>query len=188
MSSRIPELERAELNEAQARIYDAVLASRGNVWGPFRIWLHSPELADRAQKLGEFLRFQTSLHPRLSELAILVTARFWDCQLEWSLHEPPARDADLSSAVVEAIRLGQYPEFERGDEQLVYDFASELLYNRFVQDRTFLGIADELGDGGAAELAALIGYYSMVAMTLNAFQVPLPAEVPPTLVDCPTFR
>lgn len=188
MSNRIPELERSDLNEEQASIYDAVLASRGNVWGPFRTWLHSPQLADRAQKLGEFLRFQTSLHPRLSELAILVTARFWDCQLEWSIHEPLARETDLGPAIIEAIRLGQYPEFERTDEQLVYDFVSELLYNRFVQDRTFLGAADELGDSGTVELTSLVGYYGMVAMTLNAFQVPLPEDVQPTLVDCPTFR
>ena len=188
MSSRIPELDPADLNDEQTAIYEAVLASRGNVWGPFRTWLHSPELADRAQKLGEFLRFQTSLHPRLSELAILVTARFWDCQLEWSLHEPLAREAELSPNVIDAIRLGQYPEFERPDEQQIYDFASELLYNRFVQDRTFVGVADELGDGGAVELASIIGYYGMVAMALNAFQVPLPAEVQAALVDCPTFR
>ncbi|MFH1568427.1 MAG: carboxymuconolactone decarboxylase family protein [Gemmatimonadota bacterium] len=188
MGSRLPELERSDLNDEQARVYDAIVASRGRIWGPFRTWLYSPELAERAQKLGEHLRFHTTMHPRLSELAILVTARFWDCQLEWSLHEPIARDTDLSAEVIEAVRLGQYPEFEREDEQLVYDFATELLYNRFVQDRTMSGVLDVLGDVGAVELPALVGYYSMVAMTLNAFQVPLPKEVQPTLVDCPTFR
>jgi 4-carboxymuconolactone decarboxylase len=188
MSSRLPELERPDLTEEQARIYDAIVASRGDIAGPFLTWLHSPEFADRAQRLGEYLRFQTTLHPRLSELAILVTARFWDCQLEWTLHESIARETELSPLVIDAVRLSQYPEFGRADEQLVYDFTSELLYNRFVQDRTYQGVLDELGEAGAVELAGLVGYYSMVAMSLNAFQVPVPAGVQPLLVDCPTFR
>jgi len=188
VSSRIQQLERADLNDEQAEIHDEILSSRGSLAGPFSSWLHSPHFADRAQKLGQYVRYQTSIHPRLSELAILVTARFWDCQLEWSLHEGIAREAELSPATIDAVRTTQYPEFERPDEQIVYDFTSELLYNRFVQDRTYGGAVDELGEIGVVELIGLIGYYGMVAMTLNAFHVPMPKDVSPGLRDCPIFH
>ena len=188
MSSRIHQLEPDDLNEEQAAVCEEILSSRGKLAGPFSSWLHSPQFADLAQKLGQLLRFQTSIHPRLSELAILVTARFWDCQLEWSLHEGIARDAELNPAVIDAVRMTQYPEFERADEQTVYDFTSEMLYNHFVQDRTYGAAVDEIGEVGVVELVGLIGYYCMVAMTLNAFHVPMPKDVQPGLLDCPIFR
>lgn len=187
-TSRLRQLERDDLKDEDKPVFDAIAKSRGSVNGPFRIWLHSPEFADRAQKLGALVRYDTRLESRLSELAILVTARAWDCQLEWTLHEPFATEAGLAPELLEAIRLGQYPEFDRDDEQTIYDFAAELVYNRFVQERTFATALELLGDGGIVELTGLIGYYSMTAMTLNAFQVPLPKGTMPTLVDCPTFR
>ena len=90
MPTRIRQLEREDLDEQQTRIHDAILESRGDINGPFRVWLNSPEFADRAQQLGELLRYHTKLDKRLTELAILITARSWDCQLEWTLHEPLA--------------------------------------------------------------------------------------------------
>ena len=188
MPTRIRQLERADLDEQQTRIHEAILKSRGDINGPFRVWLNSPEFADRAQQLGELLRYHTKLDRRLTELAILITARSWDCQLEWTLHEPLALEAGVDTAVVDIIRLGQLPEFEKQDERIVYDFASELLYNRFVQDRTFSAAREELGEAGVVDLIGLIGYYGLVAMTLNACQVPLPKGMGPGLVDCPTFR
>ena len=188
MPTRIRQLEREDLDEQQTRIHDAILESRGDINGPFRVWLNSPEFADRAQKLGELLRYHTKLERRLTELAILITASSWDCQLEWTLHAPLALEAGVDLAVVEIIRLGQLPEFERQDERIVYDFASELLYNRFVQDRTFVAAREELGESGVVDLIGVIGYYGLVAMTLNACQVPLPKGMAPTLVDCPTFK
>ena len=188
MPMRIEQLERSALDENQTRVYDAILKSRGDISGPFRVWLHTPEFADRAQHLGEFVRFNTRLDRRLSELAILVTARSWDCQLEWTLHEPIALDAGIDASVVETIRMGQFPELEKRDERAVYDFTSELLYNRFVQDRTFNAAREELTEAGVVELIGLIGYYGLVALTLTACQLPLPKGVAPGLVDCPTFK
>lgn len=188
MPTRIRQLERADLDERQTRIHDAIVETRGDINGPFRVWLNSPEFADRVQQLGDLVRNHTKLDRRLTELVILVTARSWDCQLEWTLHEPLALEAGVDTAVVEIIRLGQLPEFEMQDERIVYDFASELLYNRFVQDRTFVAAREELGEAGVIDLIGLIGYYGLVAMTLNACQVPLPKGVKPALVDCPTFR
>ena len=185
--SRPSQLDRAELNEEQARIYDAILESRGSIAGPFGIWLRSPDLADRAQSLGEFVRYRTSLAPRLSELAILVTARFWDCQVEWSLHEPFAVASGLSEDIIDAVRHGRDPDFGRGDERAVYDYVSELLNNRFVPDGVFNAAQEALGKTGVVELTGIAGYYSMVAMTLNAFQVPVPEDHTPTLVNCSNF-
>ena len=188
MGKRLRQLDKSGLDDEQTAIYDAIVTSRGNADGPFRIWLHSPTLADRAQSLGELLRFNSSLDARLSELAILVTARFWDCQVEWSLHEPHALKAGVNAAIIESIRTNQFPQFSKDDEQTVYEFATELLCNRFVQDRTYADAVEDLGETRTVELTALVGYYGLVAMTLNAFQVPLPDGVVPSLVDCPIFR
>jgi 4-carboxymuconolactone decarboxylase len=183
--SRIPELKREELSKEQLRIYDAIVSSRGSIAGPFRVWLHSPELADRAQRVGEFVRYQTALPPRLSELAILVGARFWDCQVEWSIHETFALKGGLSQSVIDAVRARQTPDFQNADEKAVYEFANEVLKNHFVQDSTFDAALHHLGKQGIVELTALIGYYALVAMTLNIFQVELPEGIQPTLTDCP---
>ena len=186
--TRPGQLERAELNEEQARIYDAILGTRGSIAGPFGIWLHSPELADRAQSLGEFVRYRTSLEPRLSELAILVTARFWDCQVEWSLHEPFAVESGLGEGVIDAVRHGRDPRFGRDDERAVFDYVSELLRKHVVPEGAFNAARETLGKTGVVELTGIVGYYSLVAQTLNAFQVPVPKGCAPTLVDCPTFN
>lgn len=177
--SRIPELERYELSPEQTKVYDAILASRGSLHGPFRVWLHSPELAQRAQQLGEHARFRTTLAPRLRELAILVTARFWDAQIEWSVHEPAGREAGMKRAVIEDIKRGRTPEFEHPDEESVYNYTFELLRDHFVEDDVFSAVAEHLGPRGVTELTILIGYYSLVALSLNAFQIPVPPEAPP---------
>ena len=188
MGKRIQQLEKSQLNDEQSAIYDDVVSSRGSIHGPFGIWLHSPELADRAQKLGAFLRYDSSLDSRLTELAVLVTARAWDCQVEWSLHETLALKAGLDPKVIESVRTNQLPQFGKDEEQVVYEFVTELIYNRFVQDSTYAAAVEDLGAAGAVELTALIGYYGLVAMTLNTFQVPIPKEIKPRLVDCPLFR
>ncbi len=185
--TRPGQLERAELNEEQARIYDAILESRGSISGPFGVWLHSPELADRAQRLGEFVRYRTILAPRLSELAILVTARFWDCQVEWSLHEPFAVESGLGDDIIDAIRHGRAPDFGREDERVVFDYVSELIGKHVVPDGVFNAAMEAFGKTGVVELTGIVGYYSLVAQTLNAFQVPVPEGCAPTLVECPTF-
>ena len=181
--SRIPELERYQLSPEQTKVYDAILASRGSLQGPFRVWLHSPELAQHAQQLGEHARFGTTLAPRLSELAILVTARFWDAQLEWSIHEPAGRKAGIPRAVVEDIKRRRTPEFEQRDEESVYNYTFELLRDHFVEDDVFSAAAKHLGPRGITELTVIIGYYSLVALSLNAFRIPVPPDVRPLLND-----
>ncbi len=171
-----------DMNAEQRRVYDAVVKGpRGVVRGPLRAALHSPELADKWQQLGELLRYRTSLSPRLSELAILVTARHWDSQFEWHAHEPPARDAGVSDAVIESIRQGNRPTFATTDEPIIYEYIRTLLERHVVDEATYQRTLALVGTVGIVELTALIGYYSMVAMTLNAHEIPLPDETPAPL-------
>ena len=179
---RIPLPAVEELTPEQRRVYDAVVAGpRGRVQGPLRAAIHNPELADRWQSLGELLRYRTSLPPRLSELAILVTARHWDCQFEWYAHEPHALKGGLAPAVIEGIRHCRRPKFDQPDEEGVHDYAAELLERRVVGETTYQRALDLLGVVGLVELTALLGYYSMVAMTLNAHELLPPPEVPAPL-------
>ena len=179
---RIPLFPIDDMTPEQKRVYDGVVAGpRKMVVGPLRAALHRPELAERWSALGEILRYKTSLPPRLSELAIIVTARHWRAQLEWQQHAPAALKGGLDPAVVEAIRLGKTPRGMKPDEQAVYDYARELHESKNVQDATHAKATAVLGVTGVVELTALIGYYTMVAMTLNAHDIPLPEGEEPQL-------
>lgn len=174
---RIPLFPIDDMSEAQRRVYDAVVSGpRGVVVGPLRAALHQPELADKWQQLGEFLRYRTSLPPRLSELAILVTARFWDAQLEWHAHAPAALKGGLDPVVIEAIRRAQEPAFTKQDEAAVYRYVKELHVTHAVSDDAHARALALLGTVALVELTALVGYYTMVAMTLNAHRIPLPGD------------
>jgi 4-carboxymuconolactone decarboxylase len=166
----------------QRRVYDAVVSGpRGVVVGPLRAALHRPELADKWQQFGEILRYRTSLPPRLSELAILVTARHWTSQLEWQQHAPAALKGGLSAAVIDAIRNGLRPAFTAEDEQAIYDFCREMHENKAISDKSYRRAHDLIGTLGVVELTALMGYYTMVAMTLIAHDIPLPEGATPAL-------
>ena len=184
---RLPEFDEARFDARQQTIYDEILASRGHLGGPFKIWLYSPELADRTQRLGEFLRYHTSLEPRLSELAILVVGRHYNCQVEWTLHERFAREAGLAPPIIDALRQREVPTDLQADEAAVYTYASEILVAAVVSDETFATAQAALGDKALIELTSIVGHYVHVSMTLNAFQVPLPADIVPTLPDAPVF-
>jgi 4-carboxymuconolactone decarboxylase len=143
--------------------------------------LHSPELASRWNKIGEFVRYKTSLPPRLSEIAILVTARAWSAQLEFYLHAPIARNAGVPDDVIEAIRLGRQPDIADPEMQEVYEYARQLQADKTVSDAAHAVIVARWGVVGVVELTAIIGYYSMVAMMLNANEFPLPDGAAPPL-------
>ena len=135
--------------------------------------MHNAELADRVQALGALLRYETSLEPRLSELAILAVARHWSCQYEWHWHAAEAARAGLPNAVIEAIKHRRPPPLSAEDEVTVYDFTCELQINRAVSDETYDKALALFGPAGVVELTALNGYYAMIAMTLNEHRVPL---------------
>ena len=180
--SRIPLFPIDNMSADQKRVYDSVVSGpRKMVVGPLRAALHRPELAERWSALGEILRFRTSLPPRLSELAILVTARYWTSQLAWQQHAPAALKGGLAQAIVDAIREGNRPVFAKDDEEAVFEFAFELHSNRTVKETTYQRTLALVGVQGVVELTALIGYYTMVAMTLIAHEVPLPEGAEPAL-------
>jgi len=173
---RIPDLVLDALSPEQRRVHDAIVSGpRGRVVGPLRVWLESPQLADHAQALGAFCRFGTSLPRRLSELAIITTGAFWRASFEWHAHAPMAIEAGIDAAAVEAIRTGKTPHFSRADEAAVHGFARELIETRRVSEATFRRAVEELGLKAVVELVGILGYYSLVSLTLNAFEVPVPA-------------
>ena len=163
------------MTPGQRVVYEKVVSGpREALVGPLRAALHCPELADRWQSLGVLLRFQTSIPPRLSELVILVTARRWNSQIEWYIHAEAARKASLPEPIIEAIRQGRSPEFEGADEAAVYEYARELQGSGQVSEAVYGKVLGRLGVVGVVELTAIIGYYTMVSMTLNTFEFELP--------------
>jgi 4-carboxymuconolactone decarboxylase len=171
---RLLELTPEEMSVDQRRVADAICGGpRGSLDGPFMAWLQSPQMADRAQWLGEFLRFGTALPARLSELAILLVARHWTSQFEWRAHAQMALNAGVPPDVIEAIREQRLPAL-RADETTVVDFVSQLLVHHHVSDEVFAQAVALFERRGVVELVGIAGYYTLVAMTLNAFEVPIP--------------
>ena len=184
MTARLALPKVDELSDAQRRVHDAIEnGPRGTVPALFMALIHNAELADRIQKLGTLLRYETSLDPILSELAILAIARHWSCQYEWHWHAVEAARAGLPDTVIEAIRHRRPPPLARAVETAVYDFTSELQANRAVSDETYDAVLALLGPAGVVELTALNGYYAMIAMTLNEHRVPLPDGAAPQLPE-----
>lgn len=170
------------MNADQRAVYDDIIKGpRARLVGPLRAALHNPNLADRWQKMGALLRFGTSISPRHSELAILVTARRWNSQLEWYIHADAAQKAGLPQAVVDALLVAAPPAFDDAADAAVYEYTRQLLQQGVVGEGAYQSVLGIFGEAGTVELTAIVGYYSMVAMTLNAHHIPLPDEgaVPP---------
>lgn len=165
------------MNAEQRAVYDDIVTGpRARLVGPLRAALHNPALADRWQKMGALLRFGTSIAPRHSELAILVTARRWNSQLEWYVHAAAAQVAGLPRAVIDAMLVATPPTFDDASDAAVYEYARQLLQHGGVDEPAYQAVLETFGEAGTVELTAIIGYYSMVAMTLNAHHIPLPDE------------
>ena len=141
-------------------------------------WLHSPAFAERAQALGHFARYDSSLSPDLSELAILVTARIWGSEFEWSHHAPLAEAAGIAPDAIARIARAERPALQTPQRQAVFDFAVELHRDRVVRDDTFARAAELLGEG-IVDLIGICGYYTLISMTINAVEIP--ADGPPGL-------
>ncbi|MEM6310341.1 MAG: carboxymuconolactone decarboxylase family protein [Pseudomonadota bacterium] len=186
-NNRYPALNENNLTPDQQRVYDAIASGpRGGVRGPLRVWLQSPQLAQRAQALGQFARYDSSLDPVLSELAILVTARIWGSGYEWGAHAPIAKKAGLDGQVIAAIASASRPVFDNPAQSAVFEFAVDLHRDRRVADTTYACALDLLGTAGVVDLVGICGYYTLISMTINVFDVPsdgmetLPAlNIPP---------
>lgn len=180
---RISFPEPGSMTDDQRHVYDQIVSGpRGTIVGPLRAALHNPSLADKWQKLGQVLRFETSFPKRLNEVAILVTARRWNSVLEWAIHARDAAEAGLAPHIIEAIRTGAVPEFADDHAAAeIYRFAAQLVQKGDTDQSVYSAIVARWGEVGAVELAAVIGYYSMVAITLNVHQIPVPPGIPSTL-------
>ncbi len=149
-------------------------------------WLRNPELARRAQKLGELLRFNTTIEPHLSEMAILVCGRHWTSHVEWAAHKAIALKAGLDPRIIDDIAARRTPVFSEKRAQVIYDVASTLLATGRLSDVLYGRAIEVLGERALAELVAILGYYCLAALTLNAFELGLPGGVAPELDD-PAF-
>lgn len=182
--TRLTFLTRSELDEDQAGLWDALVESRGGgvdlfdpsgaLVGPFNSWVHAPRIGRRLSSLGAHLRFRTSLDRRLSEIAICTVGAHWRSEFEFWAHAPMAIEHGVDEAVIEALRAGEIPEFERDDERIVHAVVHQLLEDRRVDDATYAAAEELLGEQGLVELASTIGYYCLVSMLLNLFEVALP--------------
>jgi 4-carboxymuconolactone decarboxylase len=174
MTERFHELRRDDLLPDQRRVFDAIASSpRGNVPAPFHVLLHSAEVADHAQRLGALLRYRTGLPARLSEIAILVTAKHWNAEFEWYVHEREARAAGVAEETIAAIASGQRPALQ-GDAALVHDFAATFYESNDVGDELFRKAIERFGERTVVELTAILGYYSMLAIVLRVYRVRAP--------------
>jgi len=171
-----------QLTPEQKTMAEHLLAGeRGGLNGPFNVLLRSPEMGDAAQKLGAQLRFHSTVPGKLRELAIIITARYWTAQYEWTAHRRLAMQAGVSPAIADAIAAGKRPASLDPDESIVYNFCTELLNTKQVSDPTFKAVVDKLGERGVVELTALVGYYNFVSMILNLDRYPMPDGVKPEL-------
>jgi 4-carboxymuconolactone decarboxylase len=181
---RLALIDDAHMNDAQRMLMETIRSGpRGKSItprGPFAVWLHAPEFGNLAQALGGHCRYKTALPPRLSEFAILCTARLWRAQYEWFAHAPMAEKAGVTPKTISDLRSGREPKSAPKDERAIYAFVQELYKTRRVSDRTYKRIHAFLGDAAMVELVGILGYYVMISMTLNVFRMmpPLDAELP----------
>lgn len=176
-AERFPMLSPDEMSPAQRAVAEVIMAGpRKGLPGPFNAWLRSPELTERLQRVGDYLRFNSALPDRIKEIAILVAGQAWDAEFELYAHRKLALKAGLAPGVVDALVEGARPTGLAADEAAVYDFVTELRRTHKVGDATYRAAHQILGDLGVIDLIALSGYYDLVSMTLNVAQVRAPVE------------
>jgi 4-carboxymuconolactone decarboxylase len=179
---RLPVLDEAKLTADQRALLDSIRSGpRGGsvqIRGPFAVFLHSPAYGQLAQTLGGYLRYQTGVAPRLSEFAILCTARLWRAQYEWFAHEPQAERAGVKPATIRDLHAGRVPKSAPKDERAIYDFIHELYKTRRVSDKTYKRVQAVLGDSATVELVGILGYYVMIGMILNVYRMMPPEDSP----------
>lgn len=181
---RLPKLTYEEMSPRQREVHDRIAGSkRGHLGTPYRVWIHSPELCDRAEALSAYVRWECSLPEKLSELGILITARFWDAQYPWNAHVDKAIAAGISPDAIKAIAEKRPPSFQADDERVFFNFSMEILENHFVSDKTFNEANSLFGNQGIVDMIACVGNFSMLAMCLNTVQVDLQADRRPPFSD-----
>ena len=189
MKDRLPLMEMQSMNDAQRQAAEALIAGpRKGVIGPFIPLLRSPELLDRMQRVGEYLRFRNTIPQKLVELAILITARHVDNAFEWVVHQPLAMKEGVSRATIEAINAGRRPEAMGDDEASVHDFVRELLQTSFVADPAYARVLERFGEQGVVDLSGTVGYFVAVCYVMNVAGTPAPAAAADAMPLAPIRR
>jgi 4-carboxymuconolactone decarboxylase len=187
LNYRLPVLTEDKLDDAQRTLLESLRAgprgARVKLGGPFGVYMHAPAYGEMTQQLGAFMRFKTSLEPRLSEFAILCTARMWRAQYEWHAHAPIAEQAGVKPEVIRDVKSGRVPKKAAKDERAIFDLVQELYKKRRVGERNYKRVQSFLGDRGMVELVGILGYYTAVSMILNVFNVPLPEGAAPHFAE-----
>jgi 4-carboxymuconolactone decarboxylase len=183
--SRMPPIPESQWTEAQRNAVAAFREVRGELSGPWHAILRSPDMLNPARSLSDYLRFNSSLPPRLSEFVILITAREWSAQYEWYAHHPLAMRGGLSADIAQAVAEGRRPEGMSPDEAAVYDFCMELQRNRSVSDVTYATALEQVGEQGLMDMIGLSGWYTLVSMVLNTARVSPPPDATQRLEPFP---
>ncbi|MGE3706489.1 MAG: carboxymuconolactone decarboxylase family protein, partial [Vicinamibacterales bacterium] len=179
---RMPRIPPEQLTEEQKRAMEEFRAARNaEVSGPFVPLLRSPEVMNRARAMGDYLRFKSTLPPRLSEFLILVTAREWTQNYEWDAHAKLALQAGVSAETVQAIARGRRPDRLTDDEAILYELSTELQHHKAVSDETYDRAVRRFGEQGVIDAVGITGYYTLLAMVLNTARTPVPAGRTPEL-------
>ena len=174
---RLPTIPPANYTaEQQQAAADFEAARKVPVFGPFEPLMHSPQVMTQARAMGDYLRYKSAIGNTLSELAILITARDWTQDYEWYVHYPIALKVGIRQDVADAIADGRRPAAMSTDEEIVYDFASELLRNKQISDATFARAKSRFGTKGVVDMTGLVGYYTFLSIQLNAAQYPIPKD------------
>ena len=174
----------AEMTPRQRQTYQAIVSGpRKGALGPFNALLRSPDVADRVQKVGEYVRFHSVIPAPLNEMAILIAGRSWNAQFEFWAHSRLGKEAGLDASIIDAIAEGRRPPKMNDDERIVYNFCSELFRDKQVSDSTFKAVVERFGEQGVIDLIVAGGYYSTVSMILNVDRYPLPVGETPPLKD-----
>jgi 4-carboxymuconolactone decarboxylase len=176
---RFPPMPADQMTDVQKKVVaDIVAGPRGSFVGPFVPLLRSPELENRLQRVGEYLRFGAAIGRRNTEFVILITARSWSQQFEWGQHAPIAQKEGIKPETIAAISDGRRPSNMTDEEDMLYNFADELLRNKTVSEPTFARVKAKFGDQGVIDLTGLMGYYTTLAMIMNVAQTPGETGVP----------
>lgn len=182
----MPPIPYESMSPAQRAAADELTAGRrGGVVGPFIPLIRSPELLNRSQRLGEYLRYDSTLAPHISELVILMTARRWTQQFEWHAHYDIAIESGIDPEILEAIAEGSRPASMPADQATAYDVVDELFKIGTLSDPTYSRAVSTFGDAGLLEIIGLVGYYGFLAMVMNVARTPLPDGVDPPLTSLP---
>jgi len=179
---RMPPIPADKLTDAQKKAIEEFKAARSaDISGPFVPLLRSPEVMTRARAMGDYLRFRSSLPPRLSEFVILLTARRWTQQYEWNAHAPLAVKGGLKEQIVKAVADGRRPEGMAEDEAIVFALFDEIQKTQSVSDATYARALGKIGEQGIIDVMGITGYYTLLAMVMNTARTPLPDGAKPQL-------